>query len=314
MRVAPIALTLFLAACAAAPLEPAPASVEADRLMEDVRTLSSDEMQGRAPGTEGSALAREYILGRFAEIGLDPAIGDKFEQPFIFTENGQARQGVNLLARIDGASRSRRTMVVTAHYDHVGVVDGQIYNGADDNASGVAVLLAIAEEFALRPPRHDVIIAALDAEEGGARGARVLVSDPPLPLDLMELNVNLDMLSRSDRNELYVAGASHFPFLKKRLETIASNAEVNLKLGHDSPAWGEGQDWTAESDHVAFHEKGIAWVYFGVEDHPDYHKPTDDFETISQDFFRRSARTVVEAVRALNRDLDAIADEAAAAR
>ena len=228
------------------------------------------------------------------------------------TTKGGAHQGVNVVGRIDGTARNhaRHVLVVTAHYDHLGIVKGQIYNGADDNASGVATLLAAAEGFAADPPKHDVIFAALDAEEGGSRGARVLVSDPPVPLANVALNVNLDMISRSDKNELYAAGAAHFPFMKRRLETIAKTAPVTLKLGHDTPAWGESQDWTVESDHVAFNEKGIPWVYFGVEDHPDYHQPTDDFDNIPVDFFRRSAATVVQAVRAFDDDLDQIAHEA----
>lgn len=312
MRPVIFASLLVLTACASAPAPtPQPRAPIADHLLDDVRILSADDMEGRAVDTPGSAKARAYIEQRFGEAGIDPVKGHDYEQPFIFTEKGGAHQGVNVVGRIEGMARShaRHVLVVTAHYDHLGIVNGEIYNGADDNASGVATLLAIAEDFAANPPRHDVIFAALDAEEGGNRGARVLVSDPPVPLSAMALNVNLDMLSKNDRNELYAAGASHFPFMKSRLEAIAARAPVTLTLGHDTPAWGESQDWTIESDHVAFNEKHIPWVYFGVEDHPDYHKPTDDFATIPVDFFRRSAATVLMAVRAFDDDLDAIAKE-----
>jgi len=303
---------LVLTACAGAPPAPQPKAPPVDHLLDDVRILSADDMEGRAPDTAGSQKARDYIERRFGEAGIEPVKKDDYEQPFIFTTKETAHQGVNVVGRIEGTARNhaRRVLVVTAHYDHLGVVKGQIYNGADDNASGVATLLAAAEAFAADPPKHDVIFAALDAEEGGSRGARVLVSDPPAPLANMALNVNLDMISRSDRNELYAAGASHFPFMKGRLEAIARTAPVTLKLGHDTPAWGPSQDWTVESDHIAFNEKGIPWVYFGVEDHPDYHQPTDDFDRIPVDFFRRSAATVVAAVRAFDNDLDAIARDA----
>ena len=310
MRSAFLAVTLFVAACASAAPAPPPPVVQPEQLLEDVRILSADDMEGRRVDTPGSARARAYLIQRLEEIGLEPARGETYEQPFVFTREGQAFNGVNLLAKVEGTSRSRKTLVVMAHYDHVGVVEGEVFNGADDNASGVAALLAIAQAFVADPPRHDVVFALVDAEEGGMRGSRVLVSDPPMPLTDVALAVNLDMLSRSDRNELYVAGASHFPWLKPRLEALAANAPVSLKLGHDTHAWGEGQDWTMESDHGAFHEKGVPWVYFGVEDHRDYHSPTDDFATIRQDFFRRSAQTVLDAVRAFDADLDAIAKEA----
>jgi Zn-dependent M28 family amino/carboxypeptidase len=318
MRRLAISLVLLLSACAPAPPKPvaqvAPPEAmikSTDPLIDDVRVLADDAMAGRAPGTPGSKMARGYIEDRFAEIGIQP-IRDDYEQPFVFTTKSEAHEGTNIVGRIEGTARNHahHVMVVTAHYDHLGVVDGKIFNGADDNASGVATLLAVAQAFADAPPKHDVIFAAVDAEEGGSKGARVLVSDPPVPLSSMVLDVNLDMISKNDRNELYAAGAAHFPWMQPRLEALAKTAPVTLKLGHDTPAWGESQDWTAESDHIAFNEKGIPWVYFGVEDHPEYHTPKDRFSTIPQDFFRRSAATVVAAARAFDDDLDAIAKDA----
>ena len=314
MRSFAIGLALLLCACAASPPKPAPeadAAIRAsDPLIDDVRILSDDAMQGRAPGTPGSAMARGYIEDRLAEIGVDP-VRDSYEQPFIFTTKSEAHEGTNVVGRIEGTARNhaRRVLVVSAHYDHLGMANGQIFNGADDNASGVATLLAVAQAFD-EPPRHDVIFAVVDVEEEGLKGARVLLSDPPVQLADMVLDVNLDMLSKNDRNELYAAGAAHWPFMQGRLEALAKSAPVTLKLGHDTPAWGEGQDWTTESDHAAFDEKGIPWVYFGVEDNPDYHTPRDRFSTIPQDFFRRSAATVVSAVRAFDDDLDGIAKDA----
>ena len=99
-----------------------------------------------------------------------------------------------------------------------------IYNGADDNASGVAAVLAVAQAFADDPPRHDILIALVDAEEGGLRGSRVLVAAPPVPRERVAMAVNFDMLGRSAKNELYVAGGAHFPWLKPRLEALAVKA------------------------------------------------------------------------------------------
>ena len=152
-----------------------------DKALDDIRTLSADDMQGRAPGTPGSEKARAYILSRFAQIGLTP-VGERFEQPFSFTKrDGSTAQGVNLVARIKGTGGGK-AMVISAHYDHLGVRGGEIYNGADDNASGVAGLLAVAEAFKAKPPKHDVIFAVVDAEESGLRGARAFAAAPPVPL------------------------------------------------------------------------------------------------------------------------------------
>ncbi|UAL11890.1 M20/M25/M40 family metallo-hydrolase [Caulobacter segnis] len=303
------ALSRPLALIAAAVLSIAAAPAFAgpgDKALEDVRILSADDMQGRLVGTPGSEKARAYILSRFAEIGLSP-IGERFEQPFEFAKrDGTKVRGTNLVARIKG-TEGGKALVVSAHYDHLGVRDGQIYNGADDNASGVAGLLAVAEAFQAKPPKHDVILAVVDAEEGGLRGARAFAAAPPVPLTTIALNVNFDMLSKNPKNELYVAGTAPFPYLKPILVKVATTAPVTLKLGHDTDADGKENNWTNQSDHYAFGEKGVPWVYFGVEDHPEYHKPTDDFATVPQDFFKRSVATVVQASLALERELDGVA-------
>jgi len=294
-------LALIFALGAAAP---ASAATPGAMALDDVRILSDDAMQGRAPGTPGSALARAHILKRFGEIGLSP-IGASFEQPFSFTRrDGTKVDAINLVARIPGTARDGKAIVISAHYDHLGVRGGEIFNGADDNASGVAGLLAVAEAFKASPPRHDVILAVVDAEEGGLRGAHAFVANPPVPLSMIALNINFDMLSKNPKNELYVSGAAPFPELKPILEKVAATAPVSLKLGHDTDADGAQNNWTSQSDHYAFAVKGVRWLYFGVEDHPEYHKSTDDFATIPQDFFKRSVATVVAASLALDRDLD----------
>lgn len=274
--------------------------------LDDVRVLSADNMEGRGVGTPGGAKARAYIVKRFGEIGLRPQ-GSAFERPFIFKPRfGREVSGVNLVARIEGTSSSDKVLVVSAHYDHLGVRKGQVYNGADDNASGIAGLLAVAETFRARPPRHTVLIVAFDGEESGLRGAKAFVADPPVPLASIGLTVNFDMISKNAKGELYVSGAGPQPYLKPVLEGVAKAAPVKLRLGHDTDAQGKENNWTAQSDQGAFAEKGVPWVYFGVEDHPEYHQPTDDFATVPQDFFKRSVATVVTATRALDDDLDGI--------
>src|SRR5690606_17653456 len=159
---------------------------------------------------------------------------------------------------------------------------GEIYHGADDNASGSAALLELARHFAASPPRNSVVVAALDAEEMGLRGARAFVANPPIPLDSILLNVNMDMVGRNAAGELYVAGTYHCPFLGGLVDAVAGRSGVTLLRGHDEPTLPAGDDWTLASDHGAFHAEDIPFLYFGVEDHPDYHRPTDTFENIDQ--------------------------------
>ena len=193
--------------------------------------------------------------------------------------------------------------VVSAHYDHLGIRDGQIYPGADDDASGVAVILELAAFCQKTPFRHTILFAAFDAEERGLQGAKAFLVKPPVPKDRIALNVNLDMVSRSDKREIFVAGTYHYPDLKAPLEEVAKRAPITVLFGHDKPVAIAGgvEDWTNQSDHGPFHAAKIPFVYFGVEDHADYHKPTDTADKINRGFFVDVAETILDAVLALDR-------------
>jgi Zn-dependent M28 family amino/carboxypeptidase len=127
------------------------------------------------------------------------------------------------------------------------------------------------------------------------------VAKPPVPQDRIALNVNLDMVSRSDKREIYIAGTHHYPVLKKPLEEVAKDARIKVLFGHDKPGGPPSDDWTNQSDHGPFHAAKIPFVYFGVEDHADYHKPTDTADKINRAFFADAAETILDAVIALDR-------------
>jgi hypothetical protein len=280
----------------AAAAGPESKKIDAARLLEDVRVLAGDAMEGRGAGTPGGAMARAFVLKRFADAGVRP-LWSSFEQPFALPAGGK---GVNVVGVVRGSKVPERFVVVSAHYDHLGVRGGQVYNGADDNASGVAALLQVAAHFGAARPEHSIIFAALDAEEGGLVGARELVKRLRAEKLDVALDVNLDMVGHSERGELYATGAYHTPALRPLLERIAAGAPVKLLLGHDRPEQGH-DDWTNQSDQYAFHKAGIPFVYFGVEDHKDYHKPSDDFETLTQPFFVGAAETILDAVELFDR-------------
>jgi Zn-dependent M28 family amino/carboxypeptidase len=281
----------------------------AEELMETVKVLASPELEGRGTGTPGNAKARAWIVEQFRKANLAPATV-AFEVPFTFTRNGRESRGINIVGVCRGTGSKPNdpkspepVMVVSAHYDHLGVRDGATYHGADDNASGVAVVLALARHCQRTPWTHDVVFVAFDAEEQQLQGARAFVAFPPVLKHRIALNVNLDMVSRSATNELYLAGTYHRPALKPLLEPVAARSAIKLLFGHDRPKdqAGGADDWTLQSDHGAFHASGIPFVYFGVEDHPDYHKPTDTPEKIDPTFFARVAQTILDAVTVLDR-------------
>ncbi|HVG29614.1 MAG TPA: M20/M25/M40 family metallo-hydrolase [Pyrinomonadaceae bacterium] len=294
----------------ARPAAPRSEVIDAARLLRDVEALSSDDMRGRKTGTEGGAKARAYVVAAYKKYKLKP-FGASYLQPFTFERGGKSYAGSNVVGYVEGKSKAARRLVVSAHYDHVGVVRGDIYNGADDNASGVAALLAMAEYFGRHRPAHSIVFVAFDAEELGLQGSQWFVKSPPVDLKTVVAEVNMDMVSHNDRNELYAAGASRYPFLKPYLDRVAAAAPVRLLAGHDDPKLGK-DDWTPLSDQAAFHRAGVPFVYFGVEDHKDYHQPTDDFANINRDFFVRATETILSAVRLLDENLDAISASAAA--
>ncbi len=273
--------------------------IDAKNLIEDIKYLSSDALKGRETGTAESVSARNYVLKRFKESGIK-SFKKNYLQKFSFTDRKENKfDGVNIYGFIKGKTSPNKYLVISAHYDHVGVQNGKIYNGADDNASGTAALFAIAKYFNKNKPNHSIIFAAFDAEEKGLQGARYFVDNLPFKHGDILLNINMDMISRNDKGELYAAGIYHYPSLKEYLETVQKNAAVKLLFGHDDPKLGR-DDWTSQSDHGAFHRKKIPFIYFGVEDHKDYHKPTDDFENIQPKFYINTVETIVSAVKSID--------------
>lgn len=302
LEAARIAAPLDSAALASGP------AVDSATLMEDVRRLASPSMKGRRTGTEGSKLAQAYISGRFAQIGLQP-YSASYVMPFSFTHTSiKALVGVgksyktrypfaaNLVGYIKGSVEPGRIMVVSAHYDHLGERNGVIYPGADDNASGVGAMLAIAAYFKQHPPVNTSVFVAFDAEELGLKGAEAFVAALPFPREKLAMNLNLDMVSRNDNKEIWVAGVFHNPLLKDLVAAAAKRSAIKVKMGHDKPLLFAGtvEDWTGSSDHGPFHAAGVPFLYFGVEDHADYHQPTDVAEKINAQFYGQVTSLLID--------------------
>jgi hypothetical protein len=289
--------------------------------LRDVCVLSADVMAGRLVGTEANALARAYLIERYESIGLEPIGGSfvhafDFDRPIDFRNPDAGREsftGNNLIGRIPGADSSR-AMAVTAHYDHVGPGENnEIFNGADDNASGVGGLLAVAEHFIANPPAHDVLIIAFDAEEGGLNGARAFVAEPPRGAAPVVLNYNLDMLGYSPDGDIWAAGSYHTPALLPVIEAAAAEASITLAAGYDRPTGDPREDWTLLSDHGPFHVAGIPFLYLGVEDHEHYHQPSDEFSIIDPVFYAGVVALSVDLAERMDEALPAIVASASAA-
>lgn len=283
-------------------------SIDAERLLLHVEILASDEYKGRRSGTEGGHMAQAYVQQQFEDMGLQPACSESWVQNFPFqARDGSQQQGANLMGLIPGTGGADGSIVISAHYDHLGERDGVIYNGADDNASGTAALIELARELLAERPVHNVVIAAFDAEELGLVGAQAFVRSDCFTASDVRMNINMDMVSRNEAGELWASGTYHHPFLKPLLEGVARPAGLTVSFGHDQPTEGYN-DWTGASDHAPFHSAGVPFVYFGVEDHAGYHNPSDDFEAIAPDFFVAAVSWIHDALRAADAALDGFPD------
>lgn len=292
------------------PARPDAPILDRPMLFADLEALADPALRGRQTGSAGGVAARGHIADAFRAIGLRPAGTSGYLQPFSFTvrrsgailDTGAVRRSyhdaANVVGRLEGSDAATRPIVISAHYDHLGVVDGVVYPGADDNASGVAGLLAVARAMKSSAHRHPLVFVAFDAEELNLRGAKAFVRGEGR--QEFALNVNLDMISRNADNAIYVAGTSHSPSLRPPIASLQSRTAVTIRFGHDTPDLGTG-DWTMLSDHGAFHQAGVPFVYFGVEDHEDYHRPTDTLDRVDRRFFADVTALVIEAVVALDR-------------
>ncbi|MCS4435905.1 M28 family peptidase [Aquiflexum gelatinilyticum] len=286
-----------------APLGLRAQKIDQSKLLNDIEYLSSDELGGRKPLSEGSLKARKYIQERFRELGLKSQYPD-FIQYFDFQNNREGKlyeNAANIVGFV-GGKETEKLIVIMAHYDHIGKNGEQIFNGADDNASGTGAVLALAEYFSKNRPNHSMLFVALDAEEMGHQGAKALVDDFPFPIEQTVLNINMDMISRNVDGEIYAVGTYHYPQLKPIIENVAEGRFPKLLFGHDVP--GQKADWTNASDHSQFHKNRIPFIYFGVEDHEDYHKVTDTFERIQPEFYSGAVELILDIIIAFDRNLN----------
>lgn len=295
-------------------------TVDTAALMEDVRILASTEFAGRKTGTAGSKLAQDFLVKRFAALGLQP-FGANYLMPFSFTHTSirqlagagkTARthfpSAANVVGFIRGSKHPDRYLVVSAHYDHLGSRNDVVYHGADDNASGVASMLAVAAHFRRHPPDNTIVFAAFDAEELALQGAEAFVRALPFPRERLVMNLNLDMVSRNANNEIWVAGVFHTPAFKPLVEAAAGRSTVRVRQGHDKPPLfaASVEDWSGSSDHGAFHAAGAPFLYFGVDDHPDYHQPGDTADKIDPVFYTNVTKLLVDVASMLDLNLHTV--------
>ena len=270
-----------------------------------VTRLSSDEFEGRKTQTPGAEKSRDYIKQQFQELGLQPW-GADFIVPFEYQTFFTQENGANVVATAMATEPTNRWRIIVAHYDHLGMSGSKIYHGADDNASGVAAMLAIAkhwqQQFALQSntlPKVNLMFVATDAEEPGLYGSIALVEQlkTRLPEATFELMLNLDMVSHPGRPyAIYLEGSRNFTQFTQFKPLLNQQNRLCIKLSHPKPVGRSIQstDWLRASDHYSFHKANIPWLYFGVPTHPQYHTPEDTVATIDITFLAAVTESAFE--------------------
>ena len=284
-------------------------------MQEDVRILASDSLMGRETGSEGAAMAAQYLEKRMQDLRLKPFDSDQdYFQEFSFKprrdphaqiEYGAAtdssQNGANLLGLIDNGGA--RTVILGAHYDHLGLGgEGSLYrgepavhNGADDNASGVAVLLRLARMLQEWPEAADnYLIIFFSGEEMGLLGSNYFSKNPTLSLEEVPYMINLDMVGRLRQDStLSISGTGTTPIWDQMLHSLNPGFELVLNESGVGP-----------SDHTSFYLQDIPVLHFFTGQHEDYHKPSDDPEKLNYDGMEAIAGYLFDLLKAMEKQED----------
>ncbi len=261
------------------------------QIKEDVTFLADDKLEGRKTGTEGEKKAAEFIANRFEELSLEgkgtagyfqeftfkPATNPHEETSYVDQAKDSTTTGTNVLGYIN--NNSEQTIVIGAHYDHLGYGgsgslhrgDSAIHNGADDNASGVAVMIDLARKLKGNNLNNNYLFMAFSGEEIGLLGSNYFVKNATIPTENINYMLNMDMVGRLNADStLAVYGTGTSPIFK---QTISSNND-KFKLI-------ENESGIGPSDHTSFYLNDIPVLHFFTGQHEDYHKPGDDSDKLN---------------------------------
>ncbi len=279
---------------------------------EVVKVLASDEFKGRETGTEAELMAAEYIMGQMVEMGLEPkGNAGTYYQTFTFKPKTDPHQqigfreagdstitGTNVIGFID--NKSSNTVVIGAHYDHLGFGgegslhrgEPAVHNGADDNASGVVVLLDLANKIKGTKRNTNYLFITFSGEEMGLLGSNFFTKNPTLDLGEVSYMLNLDMVGRLREDKtLSVSGTGTSPIWPQVLN--ASNPGFKLVLKESG---------VGPSDHTSFYLQDIPVLHFFTGQHEDYHKPSDDAEKLNYEGMRLISSYLFSLVQELDDD------------
>ncbi|PRX41929.1 Peptidase family M28 [Salegentibacter salegens] len=300
-------------------------TITASELRNNLTTFASDEYEGRNTGEPGQKKAAEFIVNEYKEMGIEAPEGYSNYYQEIPTEffNGKLKASENVLGYIKGSEKPEEILVITSHYDHVGVDDeGNIFNGADDGGSGPMGILEVAEAFKEAQkdgytPKRSILFIHLTGEEKGLLGSKYYVENPVFPLANTVANLNMDMIGRIDKehegndNYIYLIGSDKLSTDLHELSENVNSEYMNMDLDYTYNDENDPNRFYYRSDHYNFAKNNIPVIFYFNGVHPDYHKPTDTAEKIEYEALKKRAQLVfLTAWEIANRDERLVVDKA----
>ena len=301
-------------------------SITSEELTDLIYEFASDEFEGRNTGEAGQKMAVDFLKNFYIANEISQADNtENYFQKFIVDfsgrqvanpsdidslENSTNSKNINwvntenVAAIIEGSTYPNEYIVLTAHLDHVGIEDGEIYNGADDDGSGSMALLEIAQAFKLAEldgnrPKRSIVILHVSAEEKGLLGSKYYTDNPLYPLDETITNLNVDMIGRTDptRNSnndeyIYLIGTDRLSTMLHETSEEVNDRTVNLELDYRFNAWDDPNRFYERSDHWHFAKNNIPVIFYFSGTHEDYHQPTDTAEKIRYELLTKRTRLI----------------------
>ena len=261
-----------------------------NRIFDDINYLADNKLEGRQTGSKGEQIAADYIADRFKVLKIDAKGTDSYFQDFSFNKSSNPHEQVtfedtdnenqifskNVIGFIDNGAKN--TVVIGAHYDHLGYggqgslyVGKEIHNGADDNASGTALMLDLANQLKFDNFNNNYLFIGFSGEEMGLLGSNYFVKNPTIDLSSINYMINLDMVGRlKEDKSLAIYGVGTSPIFKQTINS--NNYSFNII---------ENESGVGPSDHTSFYINDIPVLHFFTGQHADYHKPSDDPDKIN---------------------------------
>lgn len=275
-------------------------AINTESLRTNLTYIASDETEGRETGSEGQKKAGKFIIDFYKKNGISfPKGADNYYQkvPAAFLNakrNENLPDSENIWAFIEGSEKPDEIVVLSAHYDHVGIKDGEVYNGADDDGSGTVALMEMAAAFQKAKnegngPKRSILILHVTGEEHGLHGSRYYSENPLFPLKNTVADVNIDMIGRRDdfhkdsNNYVYVIGSDYLSTDLFNICESVNQQYIKLAIDYKYNDKKDPNRFYYRSDHYNFAKHNIPSVFLFNGTHADYHKPGDEVSKIEFD-------------------------------